>query len=197
MAVCDFDMMFTYVVAGWEGSANDSKILNETINNEDLHFPMPPEGKYYLVDSGYANQPGFLAPYRGQRYHFQEYHKAHRQPQGREKIYNHRHSSLRNIIERCFGMLKMRFPILKHMPPYKFETQVAIVLASCTLHNFIRKEAHVDPIFNDATVEAMMDESFGDDEVDVQPNVSQSRSRPMDIVHDYIADNIWNASHHP
>ncbi|XP_059635445.1 uncharacterized protein LOC132277619 [Cornus florida] len=193
MVVCDFDIMFTYVVAGWEGSANDSKILNKIINNEDLHFPMPPEGKYYLVDSGYANQPDFLAPYRGQRYHFQEYRRAHRQPHGREKIYNHRHSSLRNIIERCFRMLKMKFPILKQMPPYKFEAQVVIVLAYCTLHNFIRKEAHIDPIFNDATVEAMIDEIFGDDEVDVQPNVSQSRSRPMDIVRDYIADTIWNA----
>ncbi|XP_059663795.1 uncharacterized protein LOC132309508 [Cornus florida] len=191
MAVCDFDMMFTYVVAGWEGFANDSKMLNETINNEDLHFPMPPKGKYYLVDFGYANQLGFLASYRGQRYHFQEYRRAHRQPQGREEIYNHRHSSLQNIIERCFGMLKMRFPILKQMPPYKFEAQVAIVLTCCTLHNFISKEAHVDPIFNDVTVEVMIDEIFGDDEVDVQPNVSQSRSRPMDIVRDYIANTIW------
>ncbi|XP_059636134.1 uncharacterized protein LOC132278356 [Cornus florida] len=138
MVVCDFNMMFTYVVAGWKGSANDSKILNKTINNEDLHFPMPPDGKYYLVDSGYANQPGFLAPYKGQQHHFQEYRRASRQPQGREEIYNHRHSSLRNIIERCFGFLKIRFPILKQMPPYKFEAQVAIVLACCTLHNFIR-----------------------------------------------------------
>ncbi|XP_059669270.1 uncharacterized protein LOC132314420 [Cornus florida] len=196
MAVCDFNMMFTYVVAGWEGSANDSKILNETINNEDLHFPMPPDGKYYLVDSGYANQPGFLTPYRGQRYHFQEYRRASRQPQGREEIYNHRHSSLRNIIKHCFGLLKMRFPILKQMPPYKFEAQVAIVLACSTLHNFIRKEAHVDPIFNDAIVEAMIDEIFRDDEVDVLPNASQSRSRPMDILRDNIADTIWNASQH-
>ncbi|XP_059655698.1 uncharacterized protein LOC132302780 isoform X1 [Cornus florida] len=153
--------------------------------------------KYYLVDSGYANQPGFLAPYRGQRYHFQEYRRASQQPQGREEIYNHRYSSLRNIIERYFGMLKMRFPILKQMPPYRFEAQVAIVLACCTLHNFIRKETHVDPIFNDATMEAMIDEIFEDDDVDVQPNASHSRSRPMDIICDYINDSIWNASQHP
>ncbi|XP_059655699.1 uncharacterized protein LOC132302780 isoform X2 [Cornus florida] len=124
--------------------------------------------KYYLVDSGYANQPGFLAPYRGQRYHFQEYRRASQQPQGREEIYNHR-----------------------------FEAQVAIVLACCTLHNFIRKETHVDPIFNDATMEAMIDEIFEDDDVDVQPNASHSRSRPMDIICDYINDSIWNASQHP
>ncbi|KAA0035412.1 putative nuclease HARBI1 [Cucumis melo var. makuwa] len=28
-----------------------------------------PEGYYYLVDVGYPNAEGFLAPYRGQRYH--------------------------------------------------------------------------------------------------------------------------------
>ncbi|XP_059635140.1 uncharacterized protein LOC132277318 [Cornus florida] len=52
MAICDFDMMFTYVVAGWEGSANNSKILNETINNEDLHFLVPPEVMYKIQVDG-------------------------------------------------------------------------------------------------------------------------------------------------
>ncbi|XP_059671120.1 uncharacterized protein LOC132316664 [Cornus florida] len=45
MAVCSFDMKFTYIITGWEGSANDSKILNECIQNEDFNFPSPPEGK--------------------------------------------------------------------------------------------------------------------------------------------------------
>ncbi|KAL0379003.1 UNVERIFIED_CONTAM: hypothetical protein Sradi_3205800 [Sesamum radiatum] len=27
MAVCDFDLVFTYVMAGWEGSANDARVL--------------------------------------------------------------------------------------------------------------------------------------------------------------------------
>jgi len=30
---------------------------------------------YYLVDSGYPNEYGFLGPYRGQRYHLQEFYK--------------------------------------------------------------------------------------------------------------------------
>ncbi|XP_059639565.1 protein ALP1-like [Cornus florida] len=122
MAVCDFDMRFTYVLVGWEGSTNDSRILKD---------------KYYLVDLGYANKLGYLAPFRGQTYHFQEYRRS-RPPRGREEVFNHRHSSLRNIIERCFGLLKIRFAILKAMPPYKFSTQVLIIMACYTLHNFIR-----------------------------------------------------------
>ncbi|KAF5184973.1 hypothetical protein FRX31_025441 [Thalictrum thalictroides] len=30
---------------------------------------MPPKGKYYVVDSGYANRVGFLTPYKGERRH--------------------------------------------------------------------------------------------------------------------------------
>ncbi|XP_059626465.1 uncharacterized protein LOC132269327 [Cornus florida] len=151
MAVCSFDMKFTYILAGWEGSANDSKILNECIQNEDFNFPSPPEGKFYLVDSGYANQPGFLAPYRGQRYYMQEYHRHTRGPCGREEVYNFKYSSLRNIIEQCFGLVKMRFAILKQMPPYHFDTQVLIVIACCTLHNFIRSQGESDEIFDSET----------------------------------------------
>ncbi|XP_059659068.1 protein ALP1-like [Cornus florida] len=126
MAVCDFDMRFTYVLAGWEGSANDSRILNECTENAAMNFPAPPAGKYYLVDSGYANKPGYLAPFRGHTYHFQEYRRT-RQPRGREE---------------------MRFAILRAMPPYKFSTQVLIVMACCTLHNFIKNQHQPDDIFD-------------------------------------------------
>ncbi|KAF7833508.1 protein ALP1-like [Senna tora] len=30
------------------------------------------QGQYYLVDAGFTNGQGFLAPYRGQRYHLSE-----------------------------------------------------------------------------------------------------------------------------
>ncbi|XP_038699641.1 putative nuclease HARBI1 [Tripterygium wilfordii] len=71
MATCDFDMLFTYVCAGWEGSAHDSQIFSTVLSNGNSKFPHPPSGKYYLVDSGYPNQSGYLAPYRGQRYHLE------------------------------------------------------------------------------------------------------------------------------
>jgi hypothetical protein len=40
-------------------------------------------GKYYLVVSGYPIEYGFLGPYRGQRYHLQEFRRRG-QPQTRE-----------------------------------------------------------------------------------------------------------------
>ena len=44
MAVCDFDMRFTFVVAGWPGSAHDSRIFNDTLCRYLDAFPHPPEG---------------------------------------------------------------------------------------------------------------------------------------------------------
>ena len=33
MAICDFDMIFRYVVVEWKGTAHDSRVLIETICN--------------------------------------------------------------------------------------------------------------------------------------------------------------------
>ena len=54
-----------------------------------------------------------IVPYRGVRYHLKEY--STRGPQNAEKIFNHWHSSLCNVIERTFGVLKKRFPIISGM----------------------------------------------------------------------------------
>jgi hypothetical protein len=41
MAVCDFDMCFTFVWPGWEGSAHDTRIFLEATRDPSLHFPHP------------------------------------------------------------------------------------------------------------------------------------------------------------
>ena len=55
MAACDHDMRFVFVYSGWEGSAHDALIFERAINDHDLGFPMPSNGKYYVVDSAYKN----------------------------------------------------------------------------------------------------------------------------------------------
>lgn len=49
MAVCSFDMMFTYVHAGWEGSANDSRVFIDAITKPEYGFPMPTEGMILFI----------------------------------------------------------------------------------------------------------------------------------------------------
>ena len=64
MCACDFDLKFTFISCGWEGSASDAGVLRSA-RNKGFNVPV---GKFYLVDAGYANTPSFIAPYRGVRY---------------------------------------------------------------------------------------------------------------------------------
>jgi hypothetical protein len=68
LAVCDFDMLFTFVLPGWEGCAHDAKVLLDGWRRGLLC----PPGKYYLGDSGYSLSWQVLTPYRGVRYHLKE-----------------------------------------------------------------------------------------------------------------------------
>ncbi|KAL2476160.1 putative harbinger transposase-derived nuclease [Abeliophyllum distichum] len=71
LAACNFDLEFIYILSGWEGSAHDSKLLNAAlVRRNGLKVP---QGKYFLVDCGFANRRQFLAPFRGVRYHLQDF----------------------------------------------------------------------------------------------------------------------------
>jgi hypothetical protein len=95
LAGITFDVKFTYVLAGWEESAHDSRVLNDALIRPG-GFKIP-EGKYYLDDAGYGNRNGILSPYRGVRYHLKEF--SDHPPENEKKLFNLRHSSLRTTIE--------------------------------------------------------------------------------------------------
>ncbi|XP_060171203.1 uncharacterized protein LOC132602321 [Lycium barbarum] len=38
MEICDFNMVFTYVYAGWEGVAHDAYVLTEIVSNPENGF---------------------------------------------------------------------------------------------------------------------------------------------------------------
>ena len=97
------------------------------------------------MDGGYTNCVGFLTPYRGKRYHLSEW-KEGRSPQNYEEFFNMKHVSARNVIERCFGLLKMRWRILRSQSLYPVNTQCRIITTCCLLHNLIRREIFVDPL---------------------------------------------------
>ena len=84
-------------------------------------------GKYYVVDAGYPNRPGYLAPYKGERYHLPEWHRG-MEPNTPKEKFNRVHSSIRNVIERSFGVLKMKWQILYKMPGYSMLTQKKLLL---------------------------------------------------------------------
>ena len=66
---------------------------------------------------------GFITPYRGERYHLKEY--SRNPPRNPRELFNHRHSSLRNAIERAFGVLKKKFTIFTSAPTLNEENCVS------------------------------------------------------------------------
>ena len=100
-----------------------------------------------MVDVGYTNGKGFLAPYKGQRYHLNDWRAGH-QPTTPKELFNMRHSSARNVIERCFGILKARWGILRDNSYYPIDLKNKIIMACCLLHNYIREEMATDPFEN-------------------------------------------------
>ncbi|TQD70421.1 hypothetical protein C1H46_044044 [Malus baccata] len=108
------------------------------------------------------------------------------------ELFNFRHSSLCNVVERCIGVLKNRFPILKLMLNYPIRKQRRIPFACCALHNFIRMQSRNDTLF----------QQFEDNDVDVvdeESSVTNKKGENMHLndynvmndVRDHIAGSMW------
>ncbi|ONI27393.1 hypothetical protein PRUPE_1G083600 [Prunus persica] len=75
--------------------------------------------KYYLVDAGYANGQGFLAPYIGTRYHLNEWTRNNRP---------------REIINACF-VLHNFIPLKQHNDPVLQDHDWGITSVQVTDHD--------------------------------------------------------------
>ncbi|XP_040930267.1 putative nuclease HARBI1 isoform X1 [Gossypium hirsutum] len=183
LAAITFDLKFSYVLAGWEGSAHDSRILIDALSRpRGLKIP---EGKYYLADAGYGIRNGYITPYRGVRYHLKEF--SAQGPENEKELFNLRHSSLRITIERVFGILKKRFRVLDAEPFWNFQTQVDIVLACCIIHNHIMG---VDP--SDLLNQELYEEPESDLIIStLTEREEREEAREWSAKRDEIAQTMW------
>ena len=55
-----------------------------------------------------------------------------------KELFNLRHAQLRNVIERIFGALKRKFPIVDLISPYSLPTQTGLTVAYSAIFNFNR-----------------------------------------------------------
>lgn len=147
-------------------------------------------GRYYLADAGYALTLVTLTPYRGVRYHLKEWERGRRRPQNAKELYNLRHSSLRNIVERPFGVIKMRFPLLSSMHPYSFPTQIDLVMSCFMIHNFIRMNQGYDDEF-DRWDMPVMDEAPEPAEEPAYSSQTAQQQRAANLQRDVIAQEMW------
>ncbi|KAI3860354.1 hypothetical protein MKX03_003526 [Papaver bracteatum] len=86
-----------------------------------------------------------MCPYRNIMYWLGDYRRV--SASTKEDKFNQSHDKLRNVIERKFGVLKARFPVLSKMTSYSFETQRDIVIACMSIHKFLCRNALDDWLF--------------------------------------------------
>ena len=126
LAVCDANMKFIYFVSKWPGSTHDSYAFENSTLRE--HFrpnnPRRIDG-FLLGDSAYSLSPYMFTPFG--------------EPSTpAESRYNYAHASSRNVIERCFGILKGPFRCLHSILHYQPKMVSAIASSCACLHNLAR-----------------------------------------------------------
>jgi hypothetical protein len=72
LAACNFDMHFTYMLSGFQGSTVDARVYNMAHLTD---FTIPP-GKVYLADAGFGACNKLFMPYHGVHYHLAEWGRA-------------------------------------------------------------------------------------------------------------------------
>ena len=98
LAAVDFDQKFTYVLAGWEGTAHDALVLRDALTREGgLRVPQGNTRTYVLSINLFIKINGSLRC---------------------NLCFNRRHCSLRIIVEQVFGALKRRFKVLDDASPF-------------------------------------------------------------------------------
>jgi len=220
LAACNFDLQFIYILSGWKGSAHDSKVLNDALTRNTNRLQVPEgiyflcihnffyilfkknnlsciflfSGKFYLVDCGYANRRKFLAPFRRTRYHLQDFRGQGRDPKTQNELFNLRHASLRNVIERIFGIFKSRFLIFKSAPPYPFKTQTELVLACAGLHNFLHQECRSDEFPPETSINEENSDDNEENNYEENGDVGILESQQREYANnwrDTISHNMW------
>ncbi|KAL4027669.1 hypothetical protein IC575_010844 [Cucumis melo] len=115
LGVCDTKGDFVYVLAGWEGSAADSRILRDAISRENgLQVPKAVPFARVAWCCKCANKC--------------------------KGVLQHEALLRRNVIERAFGVLKGRWAILRGKSYYPLQVQCHTILACALLHNLINRE---------------------------------------------------------
>lgn len=131
-AVCDSEAVITNIVARWPGSTHDSRIFENSTVAERLR-----DGDIdgmLVGDSGYACKSYLMTPIL-------------RPTNEGEVRYNIAHRRTRCIIERCFGILKRRFPCLHSGMRTFLRNTLVIIVAVAVLHNFALSQR--EPNFDD------------------------------------------------
>lgn len=125
--ICDADMKILSVNANYPGSTHDAFIWRNSLARNHLlnQYNLGLRRTWLIGDSGYPLQPILMTPF------------LNPQPNTPESRYNQSHMASRNVVERCIGLLKMRFRCLLKERVARYTPQfVGKLVNTCVvLHN--------------------------------------------------------------
>ena len=109
-------------------------------------------------------------------------------PNNAKEFFNLRHTSLRNVIERIFGVVKRKFKILGFGIEFSIDTQIHLVLGLLGLYNFIclYKDVEIEDQGGENEAQWAYNEILGEGEA-IEPFVQGSFASFTDKRRDKLA----------
>lgn len=140
LAVVNANLEFIMCDFGINGRISDGGVIEysnfyKKLKNGQLHLPPPrkPQNSQrelpfvFIGDEAFALRSDFLKPF------------SQRELDNKKKIFNYRLSRARCKVENAFGILSNRFRIFHTPISVNLEAIDKIVMATCVLHNFLRR----------------------------------------------------------
>ncbi|RHY07895.1 hypothetical protein DYB25_011147 [Aphanomyces astaci] len=175
---------FVAVFAGGEGCSSDF-ICSQTEFERSV-----PSGYFYLGDAGYRLSKVLLRPYRNQRYHLREWAaNTDGRPKTAKECFNYKRSKARIVVERAFGMLKIKWKVLSSNLRLQLEYSIDVIHVCAALHNLCIacNPSHMDDI-SDLVVRSNQDDDF-----DLHQDALQTMNHPQERWREAIANTMWEA----
>ena len=154
LALVDYDYKFLYVDIGSNGRVSDGGVfrnstLSSLLSENKLQVPAPkplPGGTFsvphlIVADDAFPLKVNIMKPY------------SHRGLTVEERIFNYRLSRARRIVENAFGILANRFRVFLKPIALAPEIVEIIVMAACSLHNFLRDKSESRNVYMPAGID--------------------------------------------
>lgn len=142
LALVDANCKFLFVDVGTNGRISDGGVfrnsqLSGALETNSINLPKPemlPAGTVKIphlivADDAFPLKPYIMKPF------------SRRDLSHDERIFNYRLSRARRIVENAFGILGNRFRVFLKPIPLCPENVELVVLAACSLHNFLRSRS--------------------------------------------------------
>jgi len=133
--VCDHSARFIDLFIGMPGRMHDARVFRNSRIFQMLTNQENPllQHEFLIGDSAYPLMLNLMTPFRDNG-HLPAAHVR----------YNIRLSSIRSIIKRAFGLLKVKFRRLKYLDISNVNFGNTIIAATCMLHNFIIDNGEIE-----------------------------------------------------